>query len=670
MLPRSERRPAARRLLWVAVVLTCLGCADSPPPPERPADRARRPLPVPASLVTCDACHAGVIEAFMGHAMADTLGPVVDVPTGTLTHPDTGEQYSFENTDRGLIAVARRRDGGLRRQLVVGRLGAGVQSTSLIGTEIDPIGRLSGRLSFLPVENVRGHGLALAPFAITSPHTGFDQPVTRACLRCHSTASVAALPGAGLSPAGHHVWPGNLLGPDAIASLPPLDCAACHGLTDEHEARMSSTTPATGHGAGIGRLRELPAPAQRDVCARCHLEGAAHLELGETDIGPQASDFLARRPVLVPAAPGDDYRFVSQVERLALSACLQGAPESMTCTSCHDPHSAVAAQGTASFDQRCLHCHADSPLLDPVATLDTPPPRRRAEPVPGGACNRPPTLTASDVTGAPARSSAGCVDCHVRRSQPFDLPHLRSADHFIRRRIPRPEQLAVRHWDDAGGDLVVFDDGRLAPLLQTDAGRRWSQGLTALGLFRMGRDADAARRLEAFPDPGSPTAREPSAPAGLVSLEDNADFHHLRGLILERVDRPQQALAAYGDALALDDGHPEARLNRANLRLEQGDLPGALQDAELLLQRHPRAEKPWNLRARAAALAGDLPAAATALAASTERWGSDVNTWHELGRLLLTIDELEAARGALEQARLLAPAHPGLAADLQRAGND
>ncbi|HTE05388.1 MAG TPA: hypothetical protein VK824_04260, partial [Planctomycetota bacterium] len=74
------------------------------------------------------------------------------------------------------------------------------------------------------------------------------------------------------------------------------------------------------------------------------------------------------------------------------------------------------------------------------------------------------------------------------------------------------------------------------------------------------------------------------------------------------------------------------------------------------------------LRARAAAQAGNQPAAAAALSAATERWGSDPATWHELGRLLLRLHKRELAAAALGIAARLAPSRPGLAEDLLAAG--
>ena len=131
----------------------------------------------------------------------------------------------------------------------------------------------------------------------------------------------------------------------------------------------------------------------------------------------------------------------------------------------------------------------------------------------------------------------GCVDCHVAYAQPIDLPHVVTADHFIRARLPRPEEVRAevphRQFLDPAGPMEVHDDGRLAPLWRTPAGERWRDGVRAMGLVSMSRFAEAAKGFSRFPAPGTPAARQPTGPAGLVPLETYPSFHHLRALTLQ-----------------------------------------------------------------------------------------------------------------------------------------
>jgi hypothetical protein len=340
-------------------------------------------------------------------------------------------------------------------------------------------------------------------------------------------------------------------------------------------------------------------------------------------------------PVLVPVHQSEDFRFVGQVERLALSACFKNSPE-MTCTTCHDPHTGVAEQGPASFEAACLSCHEDA----------TP---------------RHTTLTVTAVTGASARTPNGCVDCHVRRSQPFDLPHIRSADHFIRSTIPRPEtDMPYRSFSDPGGPLQVFDDGRLADVLAAPEGQRWRDGLLAMGLVTMGRVEEAIPLFALFPPPGTAEALQATAPAELVSLETQPSFHHARGLALLASRKPEEALAAFTDALTLDPTYASARLERARLLVLLGDMKGSLADTDILLEAHPSAESPWDVRAIMALRSGIPAMAVSALEVSTQRWGSNAMAWLQLGSLYSQLGQQEQAMEAFSRARSLQPSLPGL----------
>lgn len=664
MMRTSGRGAALSGLVLLAGALVALGCGDEAqraqpgstsavaptggpanvapatalPDAPTPATASSSPAPwanadVPAPMRECHQCHRNVVETYLRHGMADSLGPLPVAPRGELVNPTSGTRYTLEPDASGGTLTATFADGGRRRQRLVGRIGAGRLDTSFVGTELDADGRSTNRLFFTPLEWITGHGLALAPFELDPSPAGLDRPVTARCLECHTGDLPAREP-----------YPRNRLGDDALHRLRPLDCSACHGDTTRHaDLMLDRAQPTDADDIGLARLSELPAPEQRDRCARCHLEGDANLELAPRSHGgdqPGEPSVLARRPALVPARSNDDFRFVGQLERLALSACFRESP-SMTCTSCHLPHTAVYEQGPVAFDAACMRCHVD-------------------------ACSRPATLTVPQVSGAPARSAEGCIDCHVRRSQPFDIPGLVTADHFVRSRIPLPSTAPARTMADPGGPLAVFDDGRLAPALATEGGRRWSQGLAALGYVKQGRMSEAATVLATFPAPGSDAARIPSAPPGLPPLESCADFHHLRGVVLEATgDRPGAA-AAYGDALACDPGHPEARLNRAAARLSLGQPQLAAEDAAVLATAYPQAEKPQTLRSLLAAQAGDIDAQLAALRASLARWPSDARLWQTLGRLELARGDAQAAH-SLQRAAELAPALPGLAQELDAA---
>ena len=593
------------------------------------------PAHVPASIQPCYECHQEVVEQYLDHGMARSIGPVGTPEPGVVTNPYSGNRYEIYLDSAGAWLKGTNKAGGTRLQRLVGRVGAGLFDTSWIGAEVNPFtNEETGRLFFAPVETIVEHGLELSPFELRDGSAGLDLGLSEACLTCHTTDRLTDLPKASVSPDRRVIYPDNALGNDAFEVLQPLGCEACHGDTRRHVTMMSGLPSAGGEDLGLESLRQSPAPRQRDVCARCHLQGDARFDLVEGR--PNGGTPLAGQiPVLVPAHTDDDFRFVGQIERLVLSECFKASP-AMTCTTCHEAHSGVAQQGTARFDAACIACHTE---VTPAHT----------------------TLTVEAVTGEPARTTDGCVDCHVRRSQPFDLPHIRTVDHNIRRRIPKPvKAIPQRQFADPRGPVVLFDDGRLAEQLATPDGQRWQQGIIGMGLVTMGRLDEAGTYFSSFPAPGTEAALQPTAPSGLVPLEIGAPFHHARGIALRANGQPEAALAAFSDALQLDPYYAGARIDRARLRILAGDFQGALKDTDFILEAHPSAEKPWNLRTTMALQTGHVGMAASALEVSTRHWPSDAVAWQQLALLYRQLGQEAKAQEALARARQLQPALPDL----------
>jgi predicted CXXCH cytochrome family protein len=599
-----------------ALALAYFNPESRPEPASPPAIAAPAPTSISSSAqaladAQCATCHAAIVEKYRQHGMSRSVGAAGEVPTGSVTNPLTKARYDIASNDGAFWLTGTTAEGGRRRQRVVGRIGAGIFDTSWATTEVDAAtGVPTGRLFFAPVETLTESGLQLAPFEGHERSPGLDMPLTVDCLTCHTLDR----PGGGATP-----FPAHQLGADAFASLRPLSCSACHGNVDRHAEIMSGRAKTSGEGLGLARLGRLDAAVQRDICARCHLQGDARIDLAAG--APDRSRPLAAQiPVLVPRRTQTDFRFVSQSERLVLSACFNGSP-AMTCTTCHDPHSGARAQGVQSFERACISCHQQLP-----------------------------SHTAANAT-------AGCISCHMRKSQPFDLPHVRTADHFIRRRIEPPQDnLPHRQFAEREGELMLFDAARLEPQLKTAAGRRWLGGVMAMGLLTMGRFEEAARHLEAFPAPGSPAARTASAPPGFAPLETSAAFHTVRGFVLMSRGKIDAATAAFSDAIAIDPNAADARLARARLRLDAGDIRSAGLDTEAVIRTYPQAEQPWDLRIEIAQRTGRPDLALSAADASTRLWPSNPRTWAIVAALAGPRGEPERARQALERARQLDPA--------------
>jgi tetratricopeptide (TPR) repeat protein len=116
--------------------------------------------------------------------------------------------------------------------------------------------------------------------------------------------------------------------------------------------------------------------------------------------------------------------------------------------------------------------------------------------------------------------------------------------------------------------------------------------LLGLVLVELGRDADAIPHLEASAEaaPDEPAVlfalgraysrrRDPKAEAIAERLAKTPEgrplWHQLRGLVLQREDRHQQALEAFEAAAALNAGLPQLPVNVGVSRLALGDRDGA-----------------------------------------------------------------------------------------------
>lgn len=620
-------------LLWLAMAPG--GAAPAGRAPARTAredhqDWAAR-LASAHGAARCALCHDDKTESLAAHGMADSLGSLAGLMPGAVRNTANGHSYRIAGGSGTAVLEAVLPDGGVRRQRLVGRIGAGRFARSFVGTELDAAGGDTGRLFYAPLEAVAGHGLALAPFERYAAEGAVGLPLTGDCLGCHSLTSVRDLPGAATAGGRAAPFPPHQLGADAFAHLEPLGCATCHGPAGAHPEILPGLADALAEGdIGVARIGALPAAAQRDICARCHLQGDVRIDLAGGAPHPD-KPLAAVTPVVAGTGGGDDFRFVGQSERLALSACFQATPD-MTCATCHDPHAGVAAQGLESLEGSCVACHAALPP-DHMGSV-----------------------AVAAVTGAPARTEAGCIDCHMRRSEPFDLPHVRSADHFVRRSIPPPEEDGShRQFADRLGPHALVSDSRLDAALATEAGRRWRDGVMALAMARLGRFEESAALFERFPEPGTAAARRPTAPPELMPVETHPPFHVQRALLLMAAGRVAAAKAAFGDAILLDPLSAPALLGRARLRFDSGDIEGALRDTQAVIEAFPEAEQPWDLRLEMAERLGRADLALAALRASTARWPSNPEHWRKLSILLARQGDHAGAAAARKRVEALRP---------------
>ncbi len=352
---------------------------------------------------------------------------------------------------------------------------------------------------------------------------GFDRatsmplnPTDANCLHCHATSLAQSLPQA----ANHFA--------DAPFAQGGVGCAACHGDPAAHLA--------SGGRAAMVAPAKLT-PAKRDsVCLQCHLEGEALAYLpGRSLAAFQPGEDLAATAVYFVRASraGGGARAASQYEALLRSACHRATGDSLTCTTCHDPHAtpATAAERVAWFRGRCLSCHTG----------------------PAMAAHHP--------------EQPDCASCHMPSRATTDVSHEQVTDHDIE--VYRKDgRAAHRELPAAPGSedlLVAVGDAK--------AGTR-EQGL-AYAQLAMAGDAALA-----------PRARELLEQAERAGASDPA-LHARLGYLLQRAGDAKRARAEYTAALNQDLWEPSALANLAVLDATEGRLPEAVRLLDRLVAGNP-----------------------------------------------------------------------------------
>ena len=506
-----------------------------------------------------------------------------------------------------------------------------------------------------------------------------------------------------------------------------VSCQSCHGPGSNHvawaEQKATGSQPAAEVSAPRGLLADLKAPhAQVEVCAACHSR-RSELSTQPVPGQPHLDHYL---PSLLREglyhADGQQLDEVFVVGSFRQSKMYRMG---VSCTNCHDPHS---AKRKLPGNALCLQCHDTKATPDfPSASgaYDTPQHHHHAPGTPGAQCTachmpaknymivqprpdhsmRIPRPDLSVTLGTPN----ACNQCHADKTPqwatdavtrwygtPKRPPHYGEVFAAARRGAPEaPQALSALAADAAQPPIVRATalellrgstagvDERVAAARDADAEVRAAAAaslqdvdpsLRAPTLAPLLADPAravriaAARSLAPLPHDqfDTPTRRAfDAALAEYVAAQkvalDMPGPNLNLGSLYAQTGRDAEAEAAYRAALKIDPDFTPANANLAQFYAERGRLPEAEQVLRQALQREPGIGELQYSLGLLLAEQQRLPEAADALDKAAKLLPQRARAHYNLGLARQQLGQPKPAEAALRKARELAPTDPAIA---------
>lgn len=378
---------------------------------------------------------------------------------------------------------------------------------------------------------------AMSPGYDFPAHHSFERPIRMECLACHAGRVEAV---------DNSVHRMNL-------KEQAIGCESCHGPGSLHADFRRAGKRLTGEDdATIVNPGKLPRSRLESVCAVCHLNGAATVNLR----GRKTGDF---RPGLPLTDFRTDYRFdsgseqmtvVGHIEQLRRSACYQKSNE-MTCLTCHDPHARQKPKDSQAFYRRkCLECHTSQ-----ACKLDASE-RHKKEP------------------------ADNCMACHMPRGD-TDIPHVAFTHHRIGRHGGPPPAESGRL-----AQLVPIDD--VSNLSEIDQKRN-----LGLAYLHVAPDTEQPTKADVY----RKRARDLLETVHASKLRDGATVEGLAEVYWDEKDFARAAAFAQEAIDAPDlpaDGRAIAMLIRADCHMRDRQFGPAIELLEKVTRLRRQAED-WRL---------------------------------------------------------------------------
>jgi photosynthetic reaction center cytochrome c subunit len=344
----------------------------------------------------CRFCHPTEVEGYARSAMAHALRQAGKEPDGVVSA--NGSKITMHSSPTGFWQTWE--NAGEKSDYRVDYvIGSGEHASGYL---VD----IGGHLFQSPVAYYKTRAsYDLAPGYEKQPDPDFTRPVSEECVLCHSGVAL-------------HVR--GTLNQYRSPAFPEegISCERCHGPAEKHLEDPRAGT--------IINPEKLDSKARDSICEQCHLFGVARVANPGKEIGdfipgrPLEETFTIYRNVVPPGSPAGDFKVISHVEQLALSACARNSAGRLWCGTCHNPHEKLA-QSVQYYRSRCLSCH-----------------------------------TAQLPAAHPAKDS-NCLECHMPRRNAKDGGHTVFTDHRIQRVPETPQELpansGIAAWREPSADL-------------------------------------------------------------------------------------------------------------------------------------------------------------------------------------------------------------------------
>jgi hypothetical protein len=314
-------------------------------------------------------CHAEIYNKQSKSNHAHALRPIRGSELERLLKSNPigergGYRFEYRDASPGLTVTARGTGGDDAAATLEWAFGTGSVGMTPVGRYAD--GQyFEHRVSYY----AQAKRLGITPGQPVRPSSNATQALgtrqkpgeIRQCFNCHSTrldvTSDAVL--------------------DLTSMEPGVQCERCHGPGEAHAEAASRNRPRAEILRTIANAGRFDARASVEFCGACHRLPDPSLP----DPEPERVEAISIR---------------FQPMGLLASRCFSGG-SSLTCLTCHDPHTNAVRNDAVYYSSKCVSCHSAA-----VAAKS--------------ACAR--------------TTDQNCVSCHMRRSSPF--PHFTFTDHRIR----------------------------------------------------------------------------------------------------------------------------------------------------------------------------------------------------------------------------------------------